>query len=95
MKEKEVEKYIKELGFTPRHNCKALAAAVTHYCYEIEREMFGARVPTELELLELLLANKPIADLHTHSYGFHTRNGRQIINALEDKYYEEIDMEII
>jgi len=24
----------------------------------------------------------------THSYGFHTRNGREIINSLKGKYYE-------
>jgi hypothetical protein len=42
----------------------------------------------ERELMELLLNNKPINSLMTHSYGFHTRNGRTIINNLKGKYYE-------
>jgi hypothetical protein len=39
----------------------------------------------ECELLYLLLENRPIADLHTHSYGFHTANGRHIIEANKRK----------
>ena len=86
---KEVEKYImKDLGFIPRHDCEALAQAITSYCYDIERQNFGGKTPTELELLQLLLENKPINSLMTHSYGFHTANGREIINKLQDKYYE-------
>ena len=86
---KEIEKYIREdLGMTPRHDCHALADAVTSYCYEIERQNFGGNTPDEFELLQLLLENKPIDALHTHSYGFHTGNGRHIINTLQEKYYE-------
>ena len=78
---KEVEKYImKDLGFTPRHDCEALAAAITDMAEEIDTN--------ERELMELLLNNKPINSLMTHSYGFHTRNGRTIINNLKGKYYE-------
>ena len=86
---KEVEKYImRDLGMIPRHDCYALAEAVTSYCYEIERQNFGGNTPDEFELLQLLLENKPIDALHTHSYGFHTGNGRHIINTLQEKYYE-------
>ena len=86
---KEIEKYIREdLGITPRHDCHALADAVTSYCYEIEHQNFGGNTPTELELLQLLLENKPIFAMYTHSYGFHTANGREIINKLQNKYYE-------
>ena len=85
----QVEKYImRDLGMTPRHDCYALAEAVTHYCYEIEHQNFGGDIPTELELLQLLLENKPIEMLYTHSYGFHTASGRHIINQLQNKYYE-------
>jgi len=42
----------------------------------------------ESELLFLLLENRPIDDLHTHSYGFHTANGRHIIEQIKEKYYE-------
>ena len=88
MTEKQVEKYIREdLGYEPRHNCKALAVAVTMMAEELEHD--------EAELLYLLLENRPIDALHTHSYGFHTRNGRHIIETMKEYYYEEINMEII
>jgi len=81
MVEKEVEKYImRDLGFIPRHDCEALAAAITDMAEEIDTD--------ERELMELLLNNKPINSLMTHSYGFHTRTGREIINKLKEKYYE-------
>jgi len=81
MTENKVEKYImRDLGFIPRHNCKALAAAITDIAEEIDAN--------EQELMELLLNNKPINSLMTHSYGFHTANGREIINSLKGKYYE-------
>jgi replication initiation and membrane attachment protein DnaB len=81
MVEREVEKYImRDLGFIPRHDCKALAAAITDMAEEIDTN--------ERELMELLLNNKPINSLMTHSYGFHTRTGREIINKLKEKYYE-------
>ena len=78
---KEVEKYImRDLGFIPRHDCEALAAAITDMATEIDAD--------EQELMELLLTNKPINGLMTHSYGFHTASGRGIINSLKEKYYE-------
>ena len=78
---KQVEKYIKEdLGKEPRHDCEALANAIT--------EMAQQLVHDECELMYLLLENRPIDVLHTHSYGFHTANGRHIIETIKEKYYE-------
>ena len=78
---KKVEGYIKyTLQMTPRHDCDALAQAVTDMAAELEYD--------ESELLFLLLENRPIDDLHTHSYGFHTANGRHIIESIQQKYYE-------
>ena len=77
----QVEKYImRDLGFTPRHDCKALAAAITDMAEELEYD--------ECELMWLLLENRPINSLMTHSYGFHTANGRHIIESIQEKYYE-------
>ena len=77
----QVEKYIKEdLNMEPRHNCYALADAITDMAEELGHD--------ECELMYLLLENRPIDAIHTHSYGFHTANGRHIINKLKDKYYE-------
>ena len=42
------------------------------------------------ELMRLLLENKPIDALHTHSYGFHTANGRSLIESMQDAYYTEV-----
>jgi len=78
---KQVEKYImRDLGMIPRHDCYALAEAVSDVAYELEHD--------ECELLYLLLENRPITMLYTHSYGFHTATGREIINQLQNKYYE-------
>ena len=82
MKGKEVEKYImRDLGYIPRHNCEALASAITEMAEEIDAN--------ERELMELLLNNKPINSLMTHSYGFHTRNGRKILETIKEYYYEQ------
>ena len=81
MTEEQIEKYIREdLGYEPRHDCEALANAIT--------EMSQQLVHDEFELVELLLRNKPINSLMTHSYGFHTANGRNIIETIKEKYYE-------
>ena len=76
----QIEKYIKkELGFEPRHNCMALAEAINHIADEVEYDSFA--------LMQLLLENKPIDALHTHSYGFHTANGRSLIEGMQNAYY--------
>ena len=81
MTEKQVEKYIREdLNSEPIHDCEALANAITEMAEEIDAN--------ERELMELLLNNKPINSLMTHSYGFHTANGRNIIETIKEKYYE-------
>jgi len=77
---KQVKKYFKdELKMKPRHNVNALADAITDMAYELDHD--------ECELLYLLLENRPIDSLYTHSYGFHTANGRHIIESIKEKYY--------
>ena len=81
MTEKQVEGYIKyNLQMEPRHDCYALAEAITEVSQEMDHD--------EFELMELLLRNKPINSLMTHSYGFHTASGREIINRIKEYYYE-------
>ena len=78
---KQVEGYIKyNLQMKPRHNVDALASAVTDMAEELDHD--------ECDLLYLLLENRPIDAIHTHSYGFHTENGRYIIETIKEKYYE-------
>jgi|TARA_Y100000015_G_scaffold25251_1_gene24301 hypothetical protein len=79
----QIENYITtQLECKPRHNCEALAEAINHIAEEVDHDAF--------ELMRLLLENKPIDALHTHSYGFHTANGRSLIEGMQNKYYEEV-----
>jgi len=76
----QVRDYIEnELGSDPIHDVDALASAIEDTSIELEYDSF--------ELMRLLLEDKPIPAIHTHSYGFHTANGRKIIETIQDKYY--------
>ena len=82
MTTEQVEKYITEdLGMTPRHNCEALACAITDISAEVDYDSY--------EIMQLLLENRPIDGLYTHSYGFHTTNGRSIIEEIQKRFPEE------
>ena len=76
-----VQDYIvDELGMTPRHNIMSLAQAISDIAEEQD-------LPHE-EVMKLLLANEPTSNGMSHSYGFHTRWGRSIINETQERYYE-------
>ncbi len=78
----EVEVYIREeLDSEPRHNVDALASAISIVAEKVNHN--------EYELMQLLLDNKPIPKLMTHSYGFHTHGGRELIEGMKNYYYEE------
>ena len=78
---KKVKEYMEwrtdeELRHCP--DCIALA------CNDIAEELdYNAK-----DLMKLLFFNDPIPALHTHSYGFNTATGRNIIETLKMKYYE-------
>ena len=79
MTKNQVEMYIRtDLDSTPRHNCEALASAINEVAEEVGHDSYA--------LMELLFCNTPIPELHTHSYGFHTRNGRHLISAMKNAY---------
>ena len=79
----QIENYIiNELDSKPRHNCEALAEAINHIADEVDYDAFA--------LMQLLLENKPIDALHTHSYGFQTANGRSLIEGMQNVYHTEI-----
>lgn len=76
----QIEDYIvEELGSEPRHDVNALASAINDIAEEVGYD--------SSPLMKLLLSNIAINGLNTHSYGFHTANGREIINRIESKYY--------
>ena len=79
MTKDQVETYIRtDLDSTPRHNCSALASAINEVAEEVGHDSYA--------LMELLLANTPIPSLYTHSYGFHTSNGRGLIESMQHAY---------
>ena len=64
-----------------RHDAYALAEAINQTQQDMDYE-------NEWDLFHLLVENKPINSLMTHSYGFHTQNGRGIIERIKSYYYE-------
>ena len=79
MKAFTIQEYIvKELGKQPRHNLYSLADAITDIAEEQDLN--------EDKLMRLLLGNEPVGV--SHSYGFHTRWGRFIIEETQNRYYE-------
>ena len=64
-----------------RHDAFAMAAAINYIAEDLEYE-------DKWSLFHLLVENVPINSLMTHSYGFHTANGRHIIESIQEKYYE-------
>ena len=64
-----------------KHDAHAMAEAINQTREDMDYD-------NEWDLFHLLVENKPINSLMTHSYGFHTANGREIINEIQDKYYE-------
>ena len=65
--------------------------AIADACNEVIEKFhgtFGDDDITAKDLMRLLFFNDPIPQLHTHSYGFHTATGRNIIETLKMKYYE-------
>jgi len=43
------------------------------------------------DILLLVIENKPIKGQYTHSYGFHTRSGRYLIDSFSNYYYSFIN----
>ena len=77
----EVEKYIKEdLGYEPRHDVYAIADAADELAY------LYSNSTTAKQIVEFMLADKPIPTLYTHSYGFHTRSGRGLRELFTENY---------
>ena len=69
-----------------RHCPDAIANACNDMAIKYNSE-FEERLNAK-ELMKLLFFNDPIPQLHTHSYGFNTATGRNIIETLKYKYYE-------
>jgi hypothetical protein len=66
------------------HDLKAVKLAVNHMveCTNIDDAK---------DIVNLVFFNEPITKLYTHSYGFHTRQGREIIETFKSNYYNLIN----
>ena len=84
---KKVEKYMKWRTDGVFNHCPI---ATSKACNDIYDEYKDNEFVTlkAIDFMKLLFFNEPINGLHTHSYGFNTANGREIIYKLKDKYYE-------
>ena len=72
-----------------QHCPDCISAACNDMAIKFNNE-FEERLDAK-EFMKLLFFNDPIPALHTHSYGFHTATGRNIIETLKMKYYEYKD----
>ena len=77
----EIENYIVENYGTMKHDKYAFADAINEVSSDTE-------TVNPWDIFLLIIENKPIKDLHTHSYGFQTRSGRGIIERFQSYYYQ-------
>lgn len=74
---KQAESYICENYGQPRHNVSAIVKACKHVGKLCKQR--------PIDLFFLLIENRPMEG--THSYGFHTGYGRELINTIQSYYY--------
>ena len=79
----EIKNYLTNEYGECRHDAYAMAEAINQTQQDMDH-------PDEWDLFHLLIENKPIPSLYTHSYGVHTANGRGIIERIKNYYYENI-----
>ena len=80
MKATEITNYLENKYGECRHDAFAMASAINEMSDILDHDKW--------DLFHLLVENKPINSLMTHSYGFHTANGREIIERIKSYYYE-------
>ena len=85
---KKVEKYFKSRTDEELKHCPdCLAAACNDAAIKFNHD-------NALDLLKLLCFNDHISSLLTHSYGFHTATGRNIIETTQEYYYKYYNLKI-
>ena len=76
----EIINYVENEGWELRHNVDALAFAA-----EKTANLFSDIEP--MKVIRFMLGDEPIGGF-THSYGFHTRDGRAMREFFGTKYHE-------
>jgi len=77
----QVKTYLENEYGECRHDAYAIVEAI-----KLTRE--DINYDNEWNLFLLLVENKPINSLMTHSYGFHTASGRGIIERIKSYYFD-------
>ena len=77
---KEINDYVENEGWELRHNVDALSYAAIKTA-----NLFSDVEP--MQVVKFMLGDVPIGGF-THSYGFHTRDGRAMRLFFKDKYEE-------
>ena len=77
---KEILKYVDDNDWELKHNVDALSYAAIKTA-----NLFSDIEP--MRVIKFMLGNEPIGSF-THSYGFHTRDGRAMREFFRTKYYE-------
>ena len=88
IKADEIEDYIVENYGTMRHDKYAMADAINSM--KSNFRSYGTEAVDPWDIFLLIIENKPIERLYTHSYGFQTRTGRGIIEEFKSCYYEMV-----
>ena len=77
----EILEYAKDNDWRLRHSVDALSYAAVKTA-----NLLSDVDP--MEIIKFMLGDIPIKGYFTHSYGFHTREGRGIREFFKTKYYE-------
>lgn len=75
---RKADKYIRDNYGEPRHDVKVLVKAIKRVAKASETDA--------VDLFHLLIENQPMYG--THSYGFHTAYGRDLIDTMQSEYYK-------
>jgi len=78
--ENNIKKYLIENYGEVRHNCESIKNA----CMSTAKKYKCSSV----DIFFFMIENRPIEKLYTHSYGYNTREGRDIKSVFESYYCE-------
>ena len=91
---KKVKEYVSKRSNQELRQCPdCIAAARNDMAIKFSNEFTTPKV-SGLDLMKLLFFNDPIPQLHTHSYGFNTATGRNIIETTQEYYYKYYNLEL-
>lgn len=79
---KGIESYLRTNYGECRHNPKAIAVACRKVASKIKC--------SPKDVFHFMVEDTPIPGMYTHSYGFHTRTGREIVHEFESFYYQSL-----